>query len=108
MGEFRMSQSLYVARSSNVAARKLGGEMMIMSGRDSTLFTLDEVATIIWESANGLLTLDEIVELRICAEFEVESAGAIQDAETMSKALAEHGILLISREPIFDSNPAGG
>ncbi len=34
----------YVARSSQIAARALGGEMMIMSARDSTLFTLNEVA----------------------------------------------------------------
>jgi hypothetical protein len=103
-----MSQNLYVARSSAVAARKLGGEMMIMSGRDSTLFTLDEVATIIWESANGLVTLDEIVELRICAEFEVEPATAVRDAEMMAEALAQHGILHISREPILDSNAPVG
>jgi hypothetical protein len=99
-----MSQNLYVARSSAVAARKLGGEMMIMSGRDSTLFTLDEVATIIWESANGLVTLDEIVESRICAEFDVDPASAARDAKTLAEALAQHGILLISREPILDSN----
>jgi len=103
-----MSQNLYVARSSAVAARKLGREMMIMSGRDSTLFTLDEVATIIWESANGLATLDEIVELRICAEFEVEPVTAVRDAETMAEALAQHGILHISREPILDSNTSVG
>jgi hypothetical protein len=76
--------------------------MMIMSGRDSTLFTLDEVGTIIWESANGLVTLDEIVELRICAEFEVEPATAVRDAETMAEALAQHGILHISHQPILE------
>lgn len=102
-----MSQHFYVARSSTVAARKLDGEMMIMSGRDSTLFTLDEVATIIWESANGLVTLDEIVEGRICSEFDVEPATAVRDAESLAEALAQHGILLISREPILDSNALG-
>jgi hypothetical protein len=103
-----MSRHLYVSRSPAVAARKLGGEMMIMSGRDSTLFTLDEVATLIWESVNGLVTLDEIVRRRICAEFDVEPATAVRDAETMVEALAQHGILLISPEPILNSNaPAG-
>ena len=37
--------SLYVARNPRVAARSLDGEMMIMSGRDSTLFTLNKTAT---------------------------------------------------------------
>jgi hypothetical protein len=99
-----MSQNLYVARSPAVAARKLGSEMMIMSGLDSTLFTLDEVATIIWESANGLVTLDEIVELRICSEFDVVPATAVRDAESLAEALAQHGLLLISRQPILNSN----
>ena len=44
-----MSESKrYVARSKEIAARRLGGETMIMSGRDSTLYTLNEVATVIW------------------------------------------------------------
>ena len=103
-----MSRHLYVSRSPAVAARKLGGEMMIMSGRDSTLFTLDEVATLIWESVNGLVTLDEIVRRRICAEFDVEPATAVRDAETMAEALAQHGILHLSREPILDSNAPVG
>jgi hypothetical protein len=103
-----MSQNLYVARSSAVAARKLGGEMMIMSGLDSTLFTLDEVATIIWESVNGLVTLDEIVERRICSEFDVEPATALRDAELLAETLAQHGILLISRQPILNSNAPVG
>jgi hypothetical protein len=99
-----MKQKLYVARSREVAARKLGDEMMIMSGRDSTLFTLDEVATIIWESADGLLTLDEIVALRILPQFDVEHARAVRDAEELAEALAGRGILVISGEPIRDSN----
>ena len=56
---------LYMARNPRVAARSLGGEMMIMSGRDSTLFTLNKTATILWQSADGTTPLDEIVELRI-------------------------------------------
>jgi hypothetical protein len=98
-----MSQNLYVVRSSAVAARKLGAEMLIMSGRDSTLFTLDEVATIIWESASGLVTLEEIIALKICPEYDVEHAVAVRDAETMAEELAKHGIMHISRGPIFDS-----
>ena len=37
--------ALYIARSTEIAARVLGGEMMIMSARDSTLFNLNDVAT---------------------------------------------------------------
>jgi hypothetical protein len=94
-----MSRNLYVTRSPRVAARKLGDEMMIMSGHDSTLFTLDEVATIIWEASDGATPLEEIVARRICTQFEIGRDEALADAEALVEGLAGHGILLLSREP---------
>jgi hypothetical protein len=101
-----MNNHRYVARSSEIAARRLGNEMMIMSGRDSTLFSLNEVATVIWEAADGVTTLDDIVEHRICQEFDVELAEALRDAEALAEALAERGIFLLSDEP-FPNAPGG-
>lgn len=99
---------LYVARNPRVAARSLDGEMMIMSGRDSTLFTLNRTATILWQAADGATPLDEIVERQICPEFEVERAEALRDAETLARELASHDILQISEEPILQpSSPLG-
>jgi hypothetical protein len=98
---------LYVARNPKVATRGLGDETMIMSGRDSTLFTLNQTATILWQSADGQTPLDEIVEKRICAQFEVEPAEALEDAETLARELARHEILQISEEPIANQNPSG-
>jgi Coenzyme PQQ synthesis protein D (PqqD) len=95
---------LYVARNTRVAARNLDGEMMIMSGKDSTLFTLNKTATIIWQSADGATPLDEIVERRICREYEVDPAAALQDAETLAHELAAHGILDVSENPIIPAN----
>ena len=91
---------LYIARSTEIAARQLGGEMMIMSARDSTLFNLNDVGTVIWEAADGVTPLEEIVERRVCAEFEVEPAEALKDAESFVRELAERGILLVSDQPI--------
>jgi coenzyme PQQ synthesis protein D (PqqD) len=99
---------LYVARNPRVAARSLDGEMMIMSGRDSTLFTLNRTATILWQSADGATPLETIVEQRICTEYEVEPAEALQDAETLARELAKHEILQISEEPIPQRNPVTG
>jgi hypothetical protein len=85
--------------------------MMIMSGRDSTLFTLNKTATILWQAADGNTSLEEIVEQKICAEFEVEPAEALQDAENLARELASHEILQISEEPIPRPNsttPPGG
>ena len=94
-----MSSKRYVARSSEIAARRLGEEMMIMSARDSTLFTLNSVATAIWEAADGSTALDEIVEHTICTAFEVEASVALLDAEALAEALAGHGLLLLSDQP---------
>jgi len=93
----------YIARSSAIAARMLGGEMMIMSAVDSTFFTLNEVATIIWQAADGHTSLAEIVE-KVCREFEVEPDSARRDTEQFVDELSRHGILLISDEPI--DNPS--
>src|SRR5271154_7604082 len=95
-----MTKKYYVARSSEIAARKLDREMMIMSGRDSALYTLNDVATVIWEAADGATSLDEIVQSRICSQFEVQPCVALQDAHTLVEELASHGILLLSNEPI--------
>ena len=91
---------LFFARATTVAARSLDGEMMIMSARDSTLFTLNPIGTILWQSADGKTPLQEIVEQRICVEFDVEPIEALSDAEGFVKDLASHNILLVSNEPI--------
>jgi hypothetical protein len=93
----------YIMRSSAIAARMLGGEMMIMSATDSTFFTLDEVATAIWQAADGQTPLSEIVARRVCGEFDVSQETAEQDAEQFVEELASHGILLLSNQPFLSS-----
>ena len=94
-----MSQ-LYIARSRDIAARVLDGEMMIMSARDSTLFNLNDLGTMIWQAADGVTSLEEIVKQRICVEYDVEPAEALKDADTFVRELADHGIMLLSDQPI--------
>jgi len=91
---------LYIARSREIAARVLDNEMMIMSARNSTLFNLNELGTIIWQAADGATSLEEIVAQKICVEYDVEPVEALKDAETFVRELAEHGILLLSDQPI--------
>jgi hypothetical protein len=101
-----MSGELYAARSSQIAARKLDEEMMVMSAVDSTLFTLNETATLIWEALNGSTSLEDIVAHKICSRFEVVESEALQDAEEMVRQLAGHGIVLLSDEPFASANPS--
>jgi hypothetical protein len=91
---------IYIARSSAVAAREMAGEMMIMSATDSTLFSLNETATLIWQAADGKTTLAEIVENRICQEYHVEPEVAYQDAAELVEELASLGILVLSDQPV--------
>jgi len=95
-----MSEKLYLTRSRRVAARMLGDEMMVMSAKDSTLFTLSPVASVIWNAADGTTPLDEIVTSRICEEFDVEPDEAMRDAVAFAQELADHGILTLSQEPV--------
>jgi hypothetical protein len=90
----------YIARSADVAARRLGDEMVVMSAVDSTLYTLSDVAAVLWQAADGRTPLREIVTQRVCAEFDVEPEGAWRDAEEFVRALAAHGILTVSDQPI--------
>jgi len=90
----------YVARSNSIAARGLGDETMVMSATNSTLFTLNEVASEIWNAADGVTPLEEIVKSRICSQFEIAPEAAMKDAETLVENLASHGLLLVSPEPI--------
>ena len=66
----------YITRSSAIAARMLAGEMMVMNSMDSTFFTLNEVATAIWQAADGRTPLREIVRNQVCEQFDIEPAQA--------------------------------
>jgi Coenzyme PQQ synthesis protein D (PqqD) len=101
-------KEIYVARSSAVASRVLDGEIIIMSATDSTLFSLSEVATVIWQAADGHTPLSEIVHGRICAEFDVTPEAAYRDAEAFIDDLARHGILRVSSQPIDSDQPGAG
>ncbi len=98
-----MSEKCYVARGSKMAARMLGDEMMIMVAPDSTLFTLNEVASVIFNAADGITPLEEIVMQRVCSEFDVEVAVALRDAEQVVKEMSGHGVLVVSDRPITET-----
>jgi Coenzyme PQQ synthesis protein D (PqqD) len=93
----------YIARSKDVAARKLGEEMVVMAGETSSVFTLNEQATAIWEAADGVTPLRTIVETKVCQEFDVSPEVAYKDAEELVADLAAHGILLVSDQPLPSS-----
>jgi len=108
MGADRMKNSRYVARSTAIAARALGDETMVMSATDSTLFTLNEIASVIWAAADGVTPLDQIVANKICTQYDITPELALKDAETLVEDLAAHGILLVSDQPVTGPANARG
>jgi len=100
-----MNANRYVARAPRVAARMIGGEMMIMSGSDSSLYSLNETASLLWQAADGVTPLAQIVERHICADYAVDAATALRDAQELAEDLARRGILLLSDAPLPASVP---
>ncbi len=82
--------------------------MMIMSAVDSTFFTLNETATVIWQAADGTTPLSQIIAQTICAEYDVDAATATHDVESFVEELSRHGILLASDQPISAKSAGPG
>lgn len=96
---------IYIARNSGIAARALAGEMMVMNSVDSTFFTLNPVATAIFQAADGRTPLRDIVRDRVCEQFDVDPEQAQADAEQFVAELSGHGILLVSNQPLASGAP---
>ena len=87
---------VFVARGDRLAARKVAGEMVILSADDSSLFVLNAVGTAIWEAADGGTPLAAIVEDIICRQYEIDPETALRDALEFVTALEEHGLMRTS------------
>lgn len=98
---------IYISRSNNIAARMLAGEMMVMNSTDSTFFTLNEVATAIWQAADGRTPLREIVRQSVCEQFDIDPEQAQLDAREFVEDLSQHGILMVAEHPLDDSQGTG-
>jgi hypothetical protein len=91
----------YIAQGLAIASRQLGGDVIIMSAADSTLFSLNESAASIWLAADGRTRLREIVERVVMEQFEVDCETALRDAEELVTELARHGVLRIAAQPFL-------
>lgn len=94
---------IYIARTREVAARVIGSELMILLARSSKLFSLNETAAAIWQGADGVTSLSEIVDRHICDGYDVDRAIALRDAQELVEGLVQQGILRISDAPIEEA-----
>lgn len=81
----------------------IGTELMVLLARSSKLFSLNATAAAIWQGADGVTSLSEIVDRRICAGYDVDRVVALRDAQELVEGLAQHGILRISDAPIEET-----
>ena len=71
-GRRLLVSDVFIAQGPRLAARKVGGEMVILSADDSSLYVLNGVGTAVWEAADGRTPLQAIVDGVICREFDVD------------------------------------
>ncbi len=90
----------YIKPSRDIAARMMADEMVVMSVKDSRVFSLNATASAIWNAADGLTPLREIVALKVVEEFDVDAEVAYRDALALVEDLAQEGILLLADHPI--------
>jgi hypothetical protein len=88
----------YLVQNPRAAWRVYDDEAVIVSPDDSTLHTLNPVATRIWERADGRTPLGAIVAA-LCGEFDVAPEVAARDAAAFVAVLSERGLLTVSDVP---------
>ncbi len=81
-----------IVRSNNVVWRMLDGEAVIMSEDGKEIHTLNKVASVIWELADGEKTVDQIVAV-ICDRFDVEKDVAQGDILKFIQKLVDQQLL---------------
>jgi uncharacterized protein YebE (UPF0316 family) len=82
-----------VARGTRVAARKVAGEMVILSADDSALYVLNDIGTAVWEAVDGRTPLSTIVDDVVCREYDVDRDSALRDVGEFVAGLVSHGVL---------------
>jgi hypothetical protein len=92
---------LYV-RSDSVVSRVIAGETLIVPVRKglgdlASIYSLNEVASIIWEALQQRRDQDEIVEL-VKQEFEGEADEVKRDVETFLAEMQSAGLVLLLSE----------
>ena len=90
----------YLSRSRNLATRRLEDETIIMSVRSSTLYTLNESATRIWQAADGQTSIEDIARTVVVEEYEVDYDTALQDILALVRRLADDGLLVVHENPL--------
>lgn len=89
---FSIDLSTKINRQRDVAWRLIDGEAVIITPADSTMHTLNDVGTRIWELLTGTRDLKDVAAM-LSSEFEVERKRAEQDTLWFVECLAKKGLV---------------
>ncbi len=89
----------YFIKDKNLVTRDIVGETIIVPVRSNvgdldSIYTLNEVGTIIWELIDGKNSVSKIIE-EICNAYEVIPEEAEKDALHFLNSLKETGLILL-------------
>ena len=84
---------MYLTQDRKTAYRVINGEAVIVDPSTSMLYSLNPVATLVWEMSDERTTVEEIVD-RIVEEFEVERSTAEEDCLEFVRDFVDKGILI--------------
>jgi hypothetical protein len=86
----------FPTRNPKLAWREIDGEAVIISPEDSHVHELNETASLIWKSADGKHSTDEIAQT-LAESYDVALLVAKTDVDDLIEALSTKG-LLVTRE----------
>ncbi|HJL33954.1 MAG TPA: PqqD family protein, partial [Polyangiaceae bacterium LLY-WYZ-15_(1-7)] len=92
-----LAGSARVRHAERIAARVIEGKAVVIVIDDQKVHSLNEVGSFIWEQAEEVRTVDEIVDA-IVSEFEVEREVAEADAAAFIEQLRGLGALEIESQ----------
>ncbi len=86
------SLSHVIQRQHEVAWRLIDGEAVVITPVDSTMHSLNDTGTRIWEAIDGQRSLKEVAQV-LAAEFEVDRDRAQKDTLWFVECLAKKGLV---------------
>lgn len=89
-----VSLDTVVARCDGLLWRRYDSEVLIIREENSNVYMLNSVASHIWETANGKLSVEDIVT-SVCDHFEVDRMTAISDVLAFISDLVDKNLLRI-------------
>lgn len=88
----------YIAQNPDTPARTIDGEAIVITPHDSTLHTLNETATFIWDRADGTRTLEDIAR-EMAGEFDVAEEVLREDALAFVEEAVSKGLMHATEGP---------